>query len=334
LSSIGYHSECWEHFLSDETQPVKTLYDASQATKNSFIMTIKKISISISILLTILVSGLFILNLDIGLRIWRANQKGNFSVLLFRYELASFDIGRSSSNIPVDTKSSQIDGMQQVYVPEGEFIMGDNGDPYSKEYPMHPVFLDAFWMDKMEVSNAMYQKCVNSGKCFPPVPRLNPYWGKWAYRDLPVVYANWYAAQMYCAWAGRRMPTEAEWEKAARGTDQRYYTWGNTKANPRLANFADTLIGEPLPNYRYPLGASPYGVLNMEGNVREWVADWFDGKYYLNSPYKNPMGPETGTERSLRGGAYDANADDITTFRRYKHEPDSAGLSRGFRCAE
>jgi formylglycine-generating enzyme required for sulfatase activity len=297
-------------------------------------MTIKKILTLILLFIIIGVSALLIWNLDIGLRAWRAAQEGNLSILLIRYELASFDIGRPNSNIPLNTRTSQMDDMIQVYIPEGEFIMGDDGDPKSKEYPKHPVYLNAFWMDKVEVTNAMYEKCANSGDCFPPVSRLNPYYGKWAYRDLPVVYVNWYGAEKYCAWAGRRLPTEAEWEKAARGTDARYYTWGSERANPRLANFAESLIGEPLPAYRYPLGASPYGVLNMGGNVREWVADWFDNKYYLSSPYENPKGAETGTERSLRGGAYDANASDITTFRRYKHEPDSAGLSRGFRCAE
>ncbi len=297
-------------------------------------MTLKKILIWFILFISIVISGFLVWNLDIVLRASHAAQEGNLSTLLLRYELASFDIGRPSPNIPLDMKISKTDGMTQVYVPEGEFIMGDNGDPTAKEYPVHPVYLDAFWMDKVEVTNAMYEPCVNSGACFPPVPRLNPYYGKWAYRDLPVVYVNWYGAQKYCAWAGRRLPTEAEWEKAARGTEALYYTWGNSRANPRLANFAESLIGEPLPAYRYPLGASPYGVLNMGGNVREWVADWFDGKYYLSSPYENPQGAETGTERSLRGGAYDANATDITTFRRYKHEPDSAGLSRGFRCAE
>jgi len=297
-------------------------------------MTKRKISQWILIVIVFTISTVSIPNLDIVLRAWRAVQAGKFSALLPRYELAAFNIGRPSSNIPVETKVSSLDGMEQVYIPEGEFIMGDNGDPKSREYPEHLIYLDAFWMDKVEVTNAMYEECVTSGECYPPVPRLNPYYGRWAYRDLPVVYVNWYAAELYCGWAGRRLPTEAEWEKAARGTDARYYTWGNLRATPRLANFAETLILEPLPVYRYPLGASPYGALNMGGNVREWVADWFFNKYYLNSPYENPTGPETGIERSLRGGAYDANEDDITTFRRYKHEPDSAGLSRGFRCAE
>jgi formylglycine-generating enzyme required for sulfatase activity len=297
-------------------------------------MTIKKTLLWIVLLISAVILGALIGNLDIGLRVFKSAQEGKLSTLVLRHELASFDIGRPSPNIPLDTKISKVDGMSQVYVPEAEFIMGNNRDPESKEYPEHPVYLDAFWMDKVEVTNAMYGACVNSGACFPPVPRLNPYYGKWAYRDLPVVYVNWYGAEQYCAWAGRRLPTEAEWEKAARGTDAWSYTWGNSRPNPRLANFAESLIGEALPAYRYPLGASPYGALNMSGNVREWVADWFNNKYYFNSPYENPKGAETGIERSLRGGAYDANATDITTFRRFKHEPDSAGLSRGFRCTE
>ncbi len=251
-----------------------------------------------------------------------------------RFEAASFDFGRPSPNVPVDAKTSEKDGMPQVYVPEGIFVMGSNDDPKAKEFPAHGVYLDAFWMDKVEVSNAMYAKCVEAGECLLPVLRLNPYYGKWAYRDLPVVYVNWYAAEKYCAWAGRRLPTEAEWEKAARGTERLSYPWGEDRANPRLANFDESLIGEALSVFRYPLGASPYGALNMAGNVREWVADWFANDYYGISPKVNPTGPETGFERSLRGGAYDANADSITTYHRFNHEPDSAGLSRGFRCAE
>jgi formylglycine-generating enzyme required for sulfatase activity len=297
-------------------------------------MTIKKTLTWFLLLIIVGVLLTSIWNLDIGLRASRAVREGNFSTLLLRYELAAFDIGKPSSNIPVDTKTSDLDGMMQVYIPAGEFIMGSNEDPKSKEYPEHPVYLNAFWMDKYEVSNAMYEKCVASGACWEPVPRLNPYYGKWVYRNLPVVYVNWYAAEAYCTWAGRHLPTEAEWEKAVRGTDARYFPWGNSKANPRLANFSETLFLESLPVTRYPLGASPYGALNMAGNVREWVADWFDNRYYFEAPYKNPTGPETCTERSLRGGAYDAVLDDITTFRRFKHEPDSAGLSRGFRCAE
>jgi len=297
-------------------------------------MSIKNIFFYSSIFLFFVAAGLVIGNLDIVSRSWRAAFDGRLTMQKLRFELAAFDLGRPSPNIPLDTKTSEMDGMPQVYVAEGIFIMGSNDDPQAKEFPAHGVHLDAFWMDKFEVSNAMYTKCVDAGVCLPPVLRLNPYYGKWAYRNLPVVYTNWYAAETYCAWAGRRLPTEAEWEKAARGTDQRRYTWGEDRPNPRLANFEESLMGEMLPVFRYPLGASPYGVLNMAGNVREWVADWYAKDYYANSPKVNPSGPASGFERSLRGGAYDANADSITTINRFRHEPDSAGLSRGFRCAE
>ena len=296
-------------------------------------MLIKKIFVWTILTTTVIIAGFLIWNLDIGLRAWRAAQDGNLTTERLRYELASFDIGRSSSNIPIDTKTSKIDDMPQVYVPEGIFMMGSNRNPQTKEYPEHAVYLAAFWMDKFEVTNAMYLKCLQANGCTAPVSD-NVYYDKWAYRDHPVVYVSWSQANTYCLWAERRLPSEAEWEKGARGTDLRMYTWGNERATPRLANFEESLIGESLPSYRYPLGASPYGILNMSGNVREWVADWFDNKYYLSSPQANPKGPETGTERSLRGGAYDANSNDITTFNRFRHEPDSAGLSRGFRCAE
>jgi serine/threonine-protein kinase len=189
-------------------------------------------------------------------------------------------------------------------------------------------------MDRVEVSNAMYEKCVKEKGCTLPVISENHYYGNWIYRDHPIVYVNWYQAEAYCEWAGRRLPTEAEWEKAARGTDNRKYPWGNAKPNPYLANYAESLIGEAVPVYRYPLGASPYGALNMAGNVREWVADWFEVGYYSESPSMNPSGPGTGSERSMRSGAYDAEANEIYTTSRYKHQPQSAGLSRGFRCAE
>lgn len=297
-------------------------------------MLIKKILVWFTLIIIAVIAGVLIWNFDISLRAWHSAQAGNFSIQRLRFELAAFDIGRPSPNIPINVKVSKLDGMTQVYVPEGIFSMGSNGTPNSKEYPAHDVYLNAFWMDKVEVTNSMYKKCVDADECLPPVLRLNPYYGKWIYRDLPVVYVNWYAAEKYCAWAGRRLPTEAEWEKAARGTDQRKYPWGSERPNPRLANFAESLIQESLSSYRYPLGASPYGVLNMAGNVREWVSDWFENRYYDVSPKENPTGPENGFERSLRGGAYDANSIDITTFNRLRHEPDSAGLSRGFRCAE
>lgn len=272
-------------------------------------------------------------NLDVAARAVNAIRTERFSIQRLRYDLGSFNFGKKSTAVPVDSKVSPKDGMIQVFVPAGEFTMGRDGKPFQGS-PAHPVYLDAFWMDQVEVSNAMYEKCVEEEICAPPTLRLNPYYGNWIYRDYPVVYVSWYQAEAYCEWAGRRLPTEAEWEKAARGTDRRRFPWGNSEPSPRLANYAESLIGEPVPIYRYPIGASPYGALNMVGNVREWVADWYDLDYYFESPLIDPRGPETGVERSMRSGAYDADANEVLTTSRYKHEPGSAGLSRGFRCAE
>jgi formylglycine-generating enzyme required for sulfatase activity len=284
-------------------------------------------------ILTIVVSSTLIWNLDILLRAYHAIQNGTFSITRLKYDIASFNFGQQSQVTPIDTKTSEKDDMVQLFVPEGEFLMGKEGEP-DEDSPMHTVYLDAFWIDKTEVSNSMYENCVNAGGCTLPVLSENPYYGNWIYRDHPVVYVNWFQANEYCAWAGRRLPTEAEFEKAARGTEKNKYPWGNEAPNPRLANYADSLIGQSVSVYRYPLGASPYGALNMVGNVREWVADWYSPTYYQEMILNNSFGPETGFERSMRSGAYDADANELLVTWRYKHEPQSAGLSRGFRCAE
>jgi formylglycine-generating enzyme required for sulfatase activity len=211
--------------------------------------------------------------------------------------------------------------------------MGAEHELKKPDSPRHIVYLNAFWMDKVEVTNAMYLKCLQAGMCTAPVSD-NIYYANWIYRDHPIVYITWDQANQYCQWAGRRLPTEAEWEKAARGTDGRKYPWGDEQPTPRLANYSDSLIGESVSSFRYPLGASPYGVLNMSGNVREWIMDWYDPKYYSYSPYANPNGAETGTERSLRSTSYNEDGREIVITSRLKHDPESAGLSRGFRCAQ
>lgn len=247
----------------------------------------------------------------------------------------SHNFGASIPYQPVKTKTSLADGMVQVYIPEGIFTMGSNAADMPKSYPEHRVSLNAYWMDQMEVTNGMFALCVDAGVCRSlryPAGKIR-YLDDPGYENYPVVYVTWFDAQTYCAWAGRRLPTEAEWEKAARGTDGRLYPWGNTLPDGRLANF-DHSIDVPLPVDRYLLGASPFGVLNMAGNVREWVADWFNESYYRRSPSANPAGSPVGKHRSLRGGSFLDDARELLVFNRFEHAPDSPGINRGFRCAE
>jgi len=293
----------------------------------------KKFYITLSFFFFVFIVSFSIWNLDVLIRFYNSLQNGTLTMEKIRLDLASFNIGRRSSVIPFDIKTSELDGMTQAYVPEGEFLMGKGEVRKNDNSPQHLVYLDAFWMDKYEVSNSMYLKCLQAGACSEMVSDNTTY-QNWIYRDHPVTYVTWEQANAYCQWAGRRLPTEAEWEKAARGTDGRKYPWGNEAANARLANFDGSMIQEAVSVYRYPLGASPYGVLNMSGNAREWIADWYGEDYYLITPYANPTGPETGTERSLRSGSYNEDKNEIAITSRYRHEPQSAGLSRGFRCAE
>ena len=293
---------------------------------------INKILILGASVIGILFLVLITLNLDLFLRLFHAYQNSKLTWEVVQYEIASYNIKAPFPLIPDRSKVSPNDGMSQIYIPAGEFIMG-NGDDLTADNPQHRVYVDSYWMDKLEITNAMYAKCFNAHVCTHPA-QYDTYYDNWAYRDYPVVYVNWYQADQYCHWAGRSLPSEAQWEKAARGTDGRRYPWGNQTPNPRLANFNFSLIGEPVPVFRYPLGASPYGVLNMAGNVREWIADWYDENYYQSSPYADPLGPASGTQRSLRSGSYAEDQQQISVYTRFKHLPDSAGLSRGFRCDE
>jgi len=294
----------------------------------------KKLYITIALVLLVSITGIIVLNLDVLLRFIHSYQSGTLTLEKIRFDIASLNLGRKSPFTPIDKKKSAMDGMIQLYVPEGEFIMGTTHDHDFPDSPEHTVYLDAYWVDKVEVTNSMYLKCLQAEGCTTPVSD-NIFYTNWIYRDHPIVYVTWSQADTYCQWAGRRLPTEAEWERAARGTDRRLYPWGGgQQPNPRLANFSDALIQESVSSFRYPLGASPYGVLNMAGNVREWVADWFDPNYYTYSPYENPLGPETGIERSLRSASYNEDGREIMITNRFNHDPESAGLSRGFRCAQ
>ena len=233
-----------------------------------------------------------------------------------------------------DTRAFAPDNAPMQFVPAGEFTMGSNdGD---NEKPIHIVYLDAFWMDKFEVTNALYKKCVDAGRCSRPSEiksyTRSSYFGNAQYDNYPVIYVNWEQAKTYCEWAGKRLPTEAEWEKAARGTDGRIYPWGNTFDASKL-NSADGNRGDTTQVGAYLSGASPYGIMDLAGNVWEWVADWYDEKYYASSPRNNPTGPSSGSARALRGGAWLYPLQGSRATSRIRYNVTNSSDNDGFRCA-
>ena len=208
-------------------------------------------------------------------------------------------------------RTASEDGMVQVYVPDGTFQMGGiDPSAASDEKPVHKVEMTGYWVDKTEVTNAMFLLCIQAGSCNPPQSTSSDthpsYFNNAEFNDFPVVNITWEAAKQYCEWAGRRLPTEAEWEYAARGNTINTYPWGedtpdDTRANFNYMNKDVSQVGS------YPDGASPFGALDMAGNVFEWTSDFYDAKYYASSPASNPTGPESRTayfKRVLRGGSY------------------------------
>jgi serine/threonine-protein kinase len=167
-------------------------------------------------------------------------------------------------------------------------------DGYEDERAVHEVRLDAFWIDRTLVTNSQYIDCVVAGGCTSPLEDVPHHFGRPGYSDYPVVNVSWDQAQAYCAWAGRRLPTEAEWERAARGDDGRLYPWGNESPTCKHGNFKECDNGL-MPVGSFELGASPYGALDMAGNVWEWVGDWYSPSYYSISPLDNPTGAVNGS---------------------------------------
>ncbi len=244
------------------------------------------------------------------------------------------------------TKISPKDGMELVFVQSGEFEMG-SVEGNEDEKPVHTVYLDAFWIDKYEVTNAQYAIFLNEmgnqieGEATwldagDEDVHIHQSGGKWqadsGYSNHPAVEMSWYGALAYCEWAGRRLPTEAEWEKAARGEDGRMYPWGNETDSSLGDHYRKGRGTAPVGSY--PAGVSPYGALDMAGNVWEWVADWYDDTYYQNSPYKNPQGSTSESHHVLRGGAWGLGEIYLRSTFRYWHSPvNLSSYYVGFRCA-
>ena len=235
-----------------------------------------------------------------------------------------------------------------VLIPAGSFQMGcdpnhNQGNLCDGDNPLHTVHLDTYQIDKNLVTNAQYAQCVTAGGCTVPSDTSSSthisYYGNATYSNYPVIWMTWNQASAFCSWTGKRLPTEAEWEKAARGSsDTRPYPWGDTAPNCTLANFKNSTgdcVGDTTAVGSYPSGASPYGVLDMAGNVWEWVNDWYSSTYYNSSPLNNPPGPTTGTLKVLRGGGwYNATAQYLRmAFRDYIGYGPTELNYVGFRCA-
>jgi len=226
-------------------------------------------------------------------------------------------------------------GVSMRLVPAGKFTMGsDNGNPDEK--PSHTISLGAFYMDKYEVTNALYNDCVDAGECQPPHQTYSitypHYYGNTQFDNYPVIYVDWNQATSYCGWRGGRLPSEAEWEYAARGTDGRTYPWGEglDQSHANYNGNDTTVVGS------YKSGKSPFGLYDMAGNVWEWVNDWYDEKYYQSSPLSNPPGPAIGVYRVLRGGSWDKKnyGDDyLRSASRRSYGPGAFDGVVGFRCA-
>ena len=227
-----------------------------------------------------------------------------------------------------------------VLIPAGNFQMGCSpGDTLcqSRESPLHTVNLSAYAIDIREVNNALYADCVAAAGCTEPAAinsiSRGDYYGNVTYANFPVIFVDWNQATAFCAWEGKRLPTEAEWEKAARGSsDTRVYPWCNQPPDASLLNFNEN-VGDTTAVGSYPTGASTYGVLDMSGNVWEWVNDWYQSDYYASSPDTDPQGPVTGTNRVLRGGSLYGGTTFVRASYRGYDSPVAVYFNTGFRCA-
>jgi formylglycine-generating enzyme required for sulfatase activity len=206
-----------------------------------------------------------------------------------------------------------------VRIPAGSYVMGEGPEA-------HEVELDAFEIGRYLVTVEEYARYVEEGGREPEE------WDKQSlYPNRPVVNVSWHDAKAYCAWAGVRLPTEAEWERAARGQEGRRYPWGNEEPNKERANYDETGIHAPTPVGLFPKGATPDGICDLAGNVWEWVADWYGN--YPQGRQRNPSGPEKGEYKVLRGGAWGFNATYLRAALRIRNEPGSRYYDVGFRCA-
>ena len=267
--------------------------------------------------------------------LWRRSTQFNRTTVIVVTVLALVQ----SLTVEALPGTKELDPVPMITIPAGEFLMGNpEGKGRDDERPQRSVYLDEFAIDQVEVTNERYMAFVKyTGHRNPPNPYgTGPLTSINGIEQLPVVQTTWYDAKAYCSWAKKRLPTEAEWEKAARGTDGRLYPWGNEPTTAKRANFDREWDDEHTLHAvgSLPDGDSPYGVKDMAGNVREWVSDWYDADYYQHAPNRNPQGPDKkGVVRSIRGGSWHSPASDITTSARGRGGFALQTHGTGFRCA-
>ena len=256
--------------------------------------------------------------------------------------MAAPPVEKEAKELPTGQKQSQEKSVStklpegsMVLIPAGEFTMGSQ-DGDADERPAHKVQVNAFSMDVYEVTVRQYAEFLRAEGFHSPLDWKTM--NQPTHQKYPVANVDWADAAAYCKWAGKRLPTEAEWEKAARGTDGRLYPWGNDPPTPLHANYGKTGSHnyEALaPVGTFENGKSPYGIYDMAGNVWEWVSDWYDTDYYKNSPQQNPEGPPTGGFKVIRGGAWNTSARNLRSSDRYWDPPSFRSLYfPGFRCVK
>ncbi|MBE9398943.1 SUMF1/EgtB/PvdO family nonheme iron enzyme [Pontibacterium sp. N1Y112] len=243
--------------------------------------------------------------------------------------------------------ASPQDSPDMVAIPGATYEMGcdPNTDyvcSYVPEEKQHSVTIDAFKIDKYEVTTGQYTRCVEAGHCDMPTIGGLMHYGNPEAAEFPINGVSWYQARKFCEWKGKRLPTSAEWELAARGTDGRTYPWGfeepdctRTVMDRANAGYLGCGTGDTLNVGSKPKGASPYGVMDMAGNVWEWTSDWYDESYYFNSPRNNPKGPKHGELKITRGGDFMSRQGyELRATGRFPYYPSNPSPAIGFRCAK